>query len=226
MQYLSERLHAVSSKGLEGKEKAHRPDVATQQRHRLLAATEQLIAERGCSGTTIERIAKRARVSSITFYDHFASKEDAFVAAFEHASEQMRLRFEEETPPGLAWPEQVCEGLRVLLREIAEREERARMCLVEAPKGGPVLLAHYERTLDRVVLKLREGRLLESVRDDLPSTFEETTAAGLAWLLRDRLEVSGAEGIEAMLPELVDVALRPFLGPDEALRLAATPGGG
>jgi AcrR family transcriptional regulator len=225
MQYLSQRLLATKTKKPRGEQTAHRPDVAADQRQRLLAATEQLIAERGCPGATIERIAKRARVSSVTFYDHFAGKEDAFVAAFERASGEARVRLQEETPAGLPWPEQIRAGLRVLLVEIAANPERAKLCLVEAPRGGPQLLAHYERTLDRAVLKLREGRLFGSVADDLPAATEETTAAGLAWLLRERLETAGAEGIERMLPELIDVALRPFIGSAEALRLGAVAGG-
>ncbi len=226
MQYLSERLLATKTGRPGGEREAHRQAVAAQQRERLLAATEQLIAERGCSGTTIERIAKQARVSSITFYDHFASREEAFAAAFEQAVAEVRSHLAERVPAALPWPEQVREGLRVLLAMIAADPGRARMCLVETQKGGPGLLAHYEAVLDGAVPKLREGRLFAAGAADLPETLEETTVVGVAWLLRERLEAAGAEGIEEMLPRLVDVALGPYLGSVEALRLTAAGGGG
>ncbi len=226
MQYLSERLLATKTGRPGGGREAHRAAVADQQRARILAATERLVAERGCAGTTIERIAKEARVSSITFYDHFASKEEAFAAAFEHAAEEVRARLASEVPSGLPWPEQVREGLRVLLAAIAAEPERARMCLVETQKGGPGLLAHYEAALDGAVPKLREGRRLGASAEDLPETLEEATAAGVAWLLRERLEVAGAAGIEEMLPRLADVVLGPYLGSAEALRLVAAGGDG
>jgi AcrR family transcriptional regulator len=226
MQYLSERLHATKTGTPRDGKEAHRQAIAAEQRGRILAATEQLIAERGCAGTTIERIAKRARVSSITFYDHFGSKEEAFVAAFDLALAEVGARLAREAPPSLPWPEQVREGLRSLLAAIAVNPARATMCLIESQKGGPVLLGRYEAALDLAVAKLGEGRLLDEAAGGLPESLEETTAAGVAWLLRERLETEGAEGIEEMLPRLVDVALAPYLGAAEALHLVAGSGEG
>jgi AcrR family transcriptional regulator len=224
MQYLSERLLATKTGRPPGEKEAQRESLAARQRTRLLAATERLLAERGCAGTTIERIAKEARVSSITFYDHFAGKEEAFVAAFELALAEERARLAEAAPPELPWPEQIREGLRALLAAIAARPERARVCLIESQKGGPDLLARYEAALDGVVAKLAEGRHRDGAADSLPQALEETTAAGLAWLLRERLETDGAEGIEEMLGRLVDVALTPYLGSAEALHLVGADG--
>lgn len=221
MQYLSDRLHATKTGKPRGEREAHRTAVASQQRGRLLAATEQLVAERGCAGTSIERIAKQARVSSITFYDHFAGKEEAFVAAFDLAVEESLARLAKEVPPALSWPEQIHAGLRALLAMIAANPARATMCLVESQKGGPALQARYEAALDRAVSKLSEGRLLDSASAGLPEALEETTAAGIAWLLREHLETAAAEDAEGMLPRLADVALAPYLGSAEALHLVA-----
>jgi AcrR family transcriptional regulator len=226
MQYLSERLLATKTGRPHGEKQTQHEAVAAQQRERLLLATARLMAERGCSGTTIERIAKLAKVSSITFYDHFASKEEALVAAFERAVEEGRERLAEEVPGDLPWPEQVREGLRALLATIAARPEWGRVCFIETQKGGPGLLAHYEAVLDSAVPKLREGRRFAADAEDLPETLEETIVAGIAWLLRERLEVDGGKGIELeeMLPELLDVALRPYLGAAEAQRLVTAEG--
>lgn len=128
MQYLSECLLATKTGRPRGEKQTQRKAVAAQQRERLLLATAQLMVERGCTGTTIERIAKAAGVSSITFYDHFASKEEALVAAFERAVEEGRERLAREVPSDLPWPEQVREGLRVLLATIAARPEWGRVC--------------------------------------------------------------------------------------------------
>ncbi len=221
MQYLSERLLATKTGGLREKQ-TQRETVAAGQRERLLLATEQLMAERGCTGTTIERIAKLARVSSITFYDHFASKEEALVAAFERVVEEGRARLAEEVPADLPWPDQIREGLRALLTMIAAKPEWGRVCFIETQKGGPGLLAHYEAVLDSAVPKLREGRLCADAAEDLPETLEETIAAGIAWLLRERLEAyeGGEIEVEGMLFELLDIALRPYLGVTETRRVA------
>lgn len=226
MQYLSDRLNATTTgrPHEDGREARHRA-VAERQRERLLDAAEQLMAERGAAGATIERIAKRARVSSVSFYDHFASREEACCASFDRAVAETRAALAAAVPAGLSWPERVRVALRALLEEIAARPARARMCLVESQRGGPALLERYEAALDLALPRLREGRLLDSAAEDLPETLEEATVAGVAWLLREQLETRGAEGMEELLPRLVDVVLGPYLGGGEVPRLTVAGGG-
>ncbi len=112
----------------------------------------------------------------------------------------------------LSWPEQIATGLRSLLARIEAEPARARLCLVEAQTGGQELSARFEAMLDRVAAKLREGRALDTAPPSLPATQEEATAGGLAWLLRERLERDGDDGVEALYPKLVEIALGPYLG--------------
>jgi AcrR family transcriptional regulator len=209
MQYLSQRL-ASKPGPKRGRDPA--PDVlAAPQRERILDAVEGLIASRGCAATPIEAIVKAAGVSSVTFYEFFAGKEDCFVAAFDRAVEAAAGQLG-AAPAELSWPEQIATGLRALAALIAAEPERARLCLVEAQTGGPQLSARFEATLDRVAAKLREGRALETAPKELPATHEEATAGALAWLLREHLERDRGDDLEALYPKLIDLALAPYLG--------------
>jgi AcrR family transcriptional regulator len=211
MQYLSQRLASKPSPGRG--EDADGDALPTPQRERILDAAERLIAAHGCAGTSIEALVKEAGVSSVTFYEFFDGKEECFVAAFDRAveggaEELMRIAAAAE----FSWPEQIATGLRVAIELIAVEPERARLCLVEAQTGGPQLSIHFEATLDRVAAKLRQGRTLATAPPDLPATHEEATAGALTWLLRERLETGDAEGLEELYPQLVDIALAPYLG--------------
>lgn len=217
MQYLSRRLESKRSR----RGNSPRDVVAARRRERLLTAAERLVAACGYAATTIGGIAKEARVSTVSFYEIFESKEECFEAAFDRAVEETRARVAEAPPAGAAWPEQVREGLRALLSLIEANPDRARMCLVEAPRGGPALLARYEAALARIAPKLREGRLLDPAAAGLAESLEEATIGGIAWLLRENLEAGNAEDVGEMLPQLLDIALSPYLGPREALSLAA-----
>lgn len=55
--------------------------VARNQRERLVAAMAEVCAERGYADTSVERVAKQAGVSSVTFYKQFADKRDCLLAA-------------------------------------------------------------------------------------------------------------------------------------------------
>lgn len=209
MQYLSQRLASKPARKRDGE--PPRGTLAAQQRQRLLDATEALVAERGCAGTSIEAIVKAAGISSVTFYEHFEGKEECFVTAFDRGVEETVAELARAALGEMSWPEQFCSSLRALLAIVAANPARARLCLVEAQTGGRSLSARFEAVLDRAALKLREGRALESAPPDLPRTLEEATAGGLAWLLRERLERDGADGVEDLYPKLVDVALAPYL---------------
>lgn len=209
MQYLSQRLASKPAPKRGGD--PSRDALPAPQRERILDATERLIAEHGCVGTSIEAIVKAAGVSSVTFYEFFEGKEACFVAAFDRAVEVAAAEIQDAVQE-LTWPEQISTGLRVLLAMIAAEPARARLPLIEAQTGGPALSAHFEAALDRIALKLCEGRALDTAPPALPATLEEATAGSLAWLLREHLERDGGEGTEALYPKLVDIALSPYLG--------------
>jgi len=218
MQYLSQRLASTPSPGRGAG--PHDRGLPSPQRERILDATEKLVATNGCAGTSIEAIVKQAGVSSVTFYEFFADKEDCFAVAFDRAVDwgvdEIAAAIHEAGEAGeLSWPEQVATGLRTTTRLVTRFPERARLCLVEAQSGGTVLNARFDAVLDRLAAKLREGRALPTASAGLPASHEEATAGALAWLLRERLETGGAEKLEALYPELIDIALAPYLGAGE-----------
>ncbi len=216
MQYLSQRLASKPSPKRTGGADAGAG--SPPQRERILDAAERLSAERGIAGTSIEALVKEAGVSSVTFYEFFDGKEECFAAAFDRVVEAAALDLAvaaagDPAAGGLTWSEEVATGLRALIGLIDAAPARARLCLVAAQTGGPELSIRFDALLDRVAAKLREGRALETAPPDLPATQEEAMAGALAWLLRERLEAGGGgDGLEALYPELIDVALGPYLG--------------
>lgn len=61
---------------------------------RILDAAQALFLERGYQRTTIERIARAARASKATVYEHFPSKEELFLAVAVHAMESLHREIE------------------------------------------------------------------------------------------------------------------------------------
>lgn len=194
MQYLSQRLAAEPVRRRDGERP--RGAIAGDQRERLLDATEALIATKGATGTTIEAIVKAAGVSSVTFYEHFRDKEECFVAAFERAVEGLRAEVSGALATDAPPPERVRATLAALLAAIEADPARARLCFVEAQKGGPLIAARYDAALDRVAAELGDS-------------LGQAIVGGLAWLLRERLELGGGKSVRELLPQMTDVVLAP-----------------
>ena len=65
------------------------------------------------------------------------------------------------------------------------------------------------------------GRKVSPHGDELPETLEETIVGGIFWIVYQRIILGETEQIEELLPELVEFALTPYLGPGAATRTAA-----
>src|SRR3712207_4871654 len=64
-----------------GRHAAPREVVWQSQRDRLLAAMADAVAEKGYAKASVADVIERAGVSRKTFYEHFANKEECFLAA-------------------------------------------------------------------------------------------------------------------------------------------------
>ena len=62
--------------------------IRDRRRQALIKATIAVIAKHGASGTTVERVARKANVSVGLMNFHFASKERLFQETFRHLSEE------------------------------------------------------------------------------------------------------------------------------------------
>src|SRR4051794_15717647 len=66
-----------------GRHAAPREVVVESQRTRMLSAMASAVAEKGYSRTAVADVINRAGVSRKTFYEHFANKEECFLAAYD-----------------------------------------------------------------------------------------------------------------------------------------------
>jgi AcrR family transcriptional regulator len=111
--------------------------VARNQRERLVAAMAEVCAERGYAGASVAAVAKRAGVSSLTFYKQFAGKRDCMLVA--HRQLLGRLLEEvdraRETAPEPAAKTRAAVGAALAL--FAADPPSARLLTVEILAAGP-----------------------------------------------------------------------------------------
>jgi AcrR family transcriptional regulator len=145
--------------------------VVASQRGRMIDAMAQAVAEKGYAATTVADVVARAGVSRRTFYEHFADREDCFLAAYDTGVQIMldHLLAQATAPDVESWRERVRRGLRAYLEILATEPAFARTFLIEVLAAGPRALARRAEVHERFVDLLREqAQLARQEHPELP----------------------------------------------------------
>ncbi len=196
--------------------------VVHNQRERLIAGLAEAVAEKGYGGTTIADITRHAAVSRRTFYEHFDGKDECFVAAFDTVSEQLRERVDAAFKAEDDWPDAARAGIEAMLVFLAAEPNLARLAMVEAMVAGPVVVERYDAAVQTFLPYFTAGRdgRPKKVLDRLSDSTEEALVGGMVSLISRRIVAGQAEELESLLPDLTEFTLAPYVGNDEAARIA------
>lgn len=174
-----------------------------------MGATAELIAEHGFHGTRIADITRRSGVPQKALYEYFEGKEDVFLAVFDQTVDEAIRRVEVAVAEPGNWAERIEAGLAAFLSHIAEEPALARLCLIEAPSATPATTKRYEETIERCVQLARRTLPHNGL---LPDTIEESLVGSLMWIVYQQVRRREAEQIEALLPQLSELVLAPYVG--------------
>lgn len=159
------------------------PDlVARNQRERLIAALAEECAEVGYAEATVSAVAKRAGVSSLTFYKQFGGKRECMLAAHEELLGRLLEAVDASENP-----------LRTVLAVFAADPPSARLLTVEVLAAGPEGVERHDAMAAALAERLGCGWV---------------PAAGMLALVGRRAVAGEAERLPGLEDELL-AALRP-----------------
>lgn len=164
--------------------------VARNQRERLIAAIAEGCAEGGYAETTVSAVAKRAGVSSLTFYEQFEGKRECMLAAHEELSgrllEAIDRKAEAEDDPAA----KARVALGTALQVFAADPPSARLLTVEVLAAGPQGVERHDAMVSAFAERLGCGWV---------------PAAGLLALVGKLVAAGEAERLPALEEELLRV---------------------
>jgi AcrR family transcriptional regulator len=182
------------------------------QRERIVRGAAAVVVKSGYQALSIPAISGAAGVSNQTFYEHFANKRDAFLAAFEIlAAEALGAAvaaFEREEDR----PEAIGAGLRALLEHIAASELFARLAFFELPTAGPVALDRADATLDSFGAFLEPGGAPTKIGEPLPRSILEAIPSAIWATIQHEIAHGRRESLPSLAPEAVRLVVAPFTG--------------
>lgn len=191
--------------------------VKENQRERLIAGIIAAVAENGYSGTTIAAITSAAGLSRRTFYEHFENKEACFAAAYEATLSHVRGAILSAAGTQEKWVERVRAGLDRLLDALTEDPGMASFFLIAPASAGDEIVDCHHLAMAELVGDLVEGAPNAA---EASKTREQALAGGISRLIVGKLNAGEEKALPELLPDLMELVLSPYLGSEEAARVA------
>jgi AcrR family transcriptional regulator len=190
---------------------------------RALRALADVVAEEGYAGANVDAVLKRAQMSATTFYANFAGKDDAVLAAIDSACSQIMAAVLPAFRRAPDWPNGIRAAFGALFNFLASRPALANLAMVEVYAVGLEAMQRRMEALRPLQELIAEGGALAP---QTPPITAEGIAGGVYTLAYRRLRDAGAGGLPALAPICAYITLSPFVGPEEACRIANGDGRG
>jgi AcrR family transcriptional regulator len=191
--------------------------VAGEQRERILAALPQLARTLIYQEMSVADIVKEAGVTRESFYQHFRSKEDAFLAAQSAGLEASISVAAAKFFVGDNWPERIWDGLEALLSFTAARPDLIYLDVIESPAVGSAALRRSFDNLMAYTLFIEDGYRQRRRGERLPRLCSEAVAASVLGMMRRMVYEDRSARMAEILPQSAYVILAPFIGPAAAM---------
>jgi AcrR family transcriptional regulator len=199
-----------------GRHGLSRSFVADNQRDRILIATIEATAASGYARMSVEDIVRGAGVSRRTFYELFANKQEAFLAAFDAAAGALLHTVQAAADRETTFEGKVIAGFRAFLETLASSPGPAQVCIVEALAAGPAAIARRTAVIAAFAQELEDNAPMAPDSHALPALTAETIVGGVYATIFRRISSGRAPELPGLLPDLVESALLPYVGPRAA----------
>lgn len=186
--------------------------VADPARERLAAAMVELVGSRGYAATSIEMLCEQARAGRSHFDRCFASKEDCFLSVHDEISAELCERVAAAYGRPTSWHDRIWAAGWAAMRFFEQDPARARFLVVEVNGAGAGAQSRRDRVLQSFADLIDAGRQELEKPESMSRCTAEIVAGAIYGTVLGKIEAGCVERGEDFLPELVYMAVMPYLG--------------
>lgn len=206
-----------------GRHKLSRADVEANQRQRIFDAIADVTSLAGYAAMSVEEIIGTAGVSRRTFYDHFKSKDEAFLEALDRVGEDLVERVRAGAAENSTFAGGVRDCLAAFLQFLADEPRYADMLIVEVLAAGPAAIERRNKVMRDFAELVRQGARTVPTAQRPPDITAETIVGGIYEVVYSRVLSGQTSELPLLLRDLAYSLMQPYLGDEVARREAAHP---
>lgn len=191
------------------------------------AYTEALIElafESDYQSVAVEEIVVRAGGSREDFERNFASKQACAVAAIEEVMARSLGIVQDAFDGGGRWPDSLRAGAYALAHYVIDHPKEIRFGMLDMLWAGEMTGALRDQFFGKFIAMVDAGRAVVPEPDAVPPLAAESVVGSITQALgRYSLKRGGERDPIAAVPEMMYLAVRPYLGEEAARRELTIP---
>jgi AcrR family transcriptional regulator len=197
--------------------------VVENQRRRLIVGVARALAIHGYAELSVKHVIEAAGVSRTTFYANFDNKRDCVLTAHRDVFERLLVLVLRACAEERDWPQKVRASIAAVFAFATEAPDEARLLTLDALATDLTIARQVIDSNAHLAALLRDGRRHSPLGDALPDLTEEGLIGAVSSILGGRLLAGGVQGLDGLERELLQLLLTPYIGVQEAARMARVP---
>lgn len=203
-----------------GAHKLPRDVVAYNQRLRLVAGVARALTQHGYASLSVEHVVEQAGVSRSTFYENFGNKHDCVLKAHEMVFGWLAEEIAKACASESDWPSKVTTAVGAAIAFVSDAPDEARLLSLDVVGADPTVAKRVIASNESLAEMLKVGREECPQAEALPDLVEMALISSTSSLINAFALEGRLDRLDELKPQLVQLLLMPYLGVEEAQRLA------
>ncbi len=200
------------------------PELDHTERDRIYEAMFDLVLETDYETATVQAVCERVGIDPAAFERHFADKADCCLQIYTANNERFGHQVYGAYAEHEIWRDSLRAAAYAAARFLADHPREVRFNVIAILAAGPMAQAQRDIYLQALVDLVDAGRSELDEPDSISRSVAEGVVGSIVErMLRDVHRHGDAEAAEAVVPELMYIAVRPYMGHEVARQELSIP---
>ena len=190
---------------------------------RIRRSVVDLVVERGYADTTIGAIVERAGVERADFDQRAAGKDDCCLRVYEAQLADIDQLVVGAYLRQETWRDRLRAAVHAGASYVSDNPREVLFAELQMREGPEMAQARHEAYLQRLVDLVDAGRAELDSPDSLSRSVAEYMLGAVYTIMLERLRKGGARAARTVVPELMYIAVRPYVGHEAAVEELHVP---
>lgn len=192
------------------------PPASDEPRSRIVGALMDLCYERGYRNVELPMVLERAAVDRPAFELYFADLEDCYCQTYEELRDQLMARIAEAIAEQPTWRDRIRATAYTMVSHLEEDERRTQFMATDVRDAGDRAAMLMETVFEEMFQLLDAGREEREHPAQLSRATAEAVGGTIFFQMLAAFEQGSMGDVRAKLPEMMYVAVLPYLGEEAA----------